>query len=108
MSEQYRSKSWKLQLRHGRASTHYKHFTAIADGVVGKLQEGFECRPGPAVMSIKTWASDADESAHMVRVIGQQIGFSATGKIEVYETEAEQPPGKNPHGYDINFVPYED
>lgn len=59
-------------------------------------------------MSIKTWAADADESAHMARIIGQQIGFSATGKIEIYETEAEQPPGENPHGYDISFVPYDE
>ncbi len=106
MPEEFQSRNWKLELRYGRMVTPYKHFTAIADGVVGELQDGFECRPGPAVMSIKTWATDADESAHMARIIGQQIGFSATGKIEIYETEAEQPPGENPHGYDINFVPY--
>ena len=106
MPEESQSQNWKLELRYGRIVTPYKHFTAIADGVVGELQDGFECRPGPAVMSIKTWATDADESAHMARIIGQQIGFSATGKIEIYETEAEQPPGENPHGYDINFVPY--
>lgn len=86
----------------------YKHSTAIANRVAGKPQDGFECRPGNAVMSMKTWAIDTDESAHMIRVIGQQIGFSASGKIQIYETEPEQPPGHNPHGYDIRFVPYDE
>ena len=108
MPEESQSQNWKLELRYGRMVTPYKHFTAIADGVAAELKDGFECRPGPAVMSIKTWAADADESAHMARIIGQQIGFSAIGKIEIYETEAEQRPGENPHGYDINFVPYDE
>ncbi len=108
MPEESQSQNWKLELRYGRLVTPYKHFTAIADGVAGELHDGFECRPGPAVMSIKTWAADADESAHMARIIGQQIGFSASGKIEIYETEAEQPPRENPHGYDINFFPYDE
>jgi hypothetical protein len=108
MSEESPSNDWKLKLRYGRLVTPYKHFTAIADGVAGELVDGFDCRPGPAVMTMKTWAEDADESAHMIRLIGQQIGFSATGKIEIYETAAEQPPSENPHGYDIKFVPYDD
>jgi hypothetical protein len=107
MPEQSQSQNWKLELRYGRLVTPYKHFTAIADGVAGELQDGFECRPGNAVMSIKTWATDADESAHMIRLIGQQIGFATSGKIEIYETKAEQPPGENPYGYDIQFVPYD-
>lgn len=106
MPEEPLGKNWKLDLRYGRIVTPYKHFTAIADGVVGELEEGFRCRPGPAVMAMKTWASDADESCDMVRSIGKQIGFSTTGKIEIYETDAEQPPGDNPHGYDITFTPY--
>ena len=108
MPRDSQSDNWKLELRYGRLATPYKHFTAIADGVAGELQDGFECRPGPAVMSIKTWAGDADESAHMARLIGQQIGFSVSGQVEIFETEAEQPPGDRPHGYDINFVPYDD
>lgn len=108
MSEESQSQTWKLELRYGRLVTPYTHFTAIVDGVAGELQDGFECRPGNAVMSMKTWAIDADESAHMIRVIGQQIGFSTSGKIQIYETEPEQPPGNNPHGYDIRFVPYDE
>lgn len=108
MSENMESSNWKLELRYGRLVTPYTHFTAIADGVVGELRDGFECRPGPAFMSMKTWAADADDSADMARLIGQQLGFSVTGKIEVYTTEAEQPPGDRPSGYNIGFIPYDE
>ena len=100
-------KNWKLKLRYGKETTPYKHFTAIGDGVVGDLVDGFECQKGPAIMAIKTWATDADESADMLRVIGGKIGFEATGKIEIYETDPEEPPKDNPFGYGINFTPYD-
>jgi hypothetical protein len=100
--------NWKLKLRYGKEATPYKHFIAIGDGLVEDLANGFECRKGPAIMAIKTWATDADESADMLRVIGSQIGFEATGGIEIYETEPEQPPKDNPFGYDINFTPYDE
>ena len=106
MHKESHSNNWKLDLRYGRLVTPYKHFTAIADGIVGQLVDGFECRPGPAVMTMKTWATDTAESGNMIRSIGEQIGFLATGKIEIYETDAERPPSENPHGYDITFVPY--
>lgn len=99
---------WKLHLRYGKLKTAFKHFTVFADGVVGQLEEGFECRPGRAWMAMKTWATDADESADMIQVIGRQIGFFVDGKIEVYASEPEQPPGANPHGYDIGFTPYDE
>jgi hypothetical protein len=101
-------KNWKLKLRYGKESTPYKHFTALGDGVVGNLVDGFECRKGPAVMAIKTWATDADESADMLRVIGGRIGFQASGEIQIYESDAEQPPKERPFGYDISFTPYDD
>ncbi len=59
-------------------------------------------------MAIKNWATDAGESADMLRVIGAQIGFEATGEIQVYETEPKQPPKDKPYGYDINFTPYDE
>jgi hypothetical protein len=68
-------KNWKLKLRYGKETSPYKHFTALGDGVVGELVEGFECPKGPAIMAIKTWATDANESSDMLRVIGRQIGF---------------------------------
>ncbi len=101
-------KNWTLKLRYGKETTPYKHFTAMGDGVVGELSEGFDCEKGPAIMAMKTWAVDADESADMLRVIGGQIGFDATGEIQIYETEPEQPPKENPFGYDINLTPYDE
>lgn len=108
MSEDAPGQNWKLDLRYGRLVTPYKHFTTVADGVAGQLGDGFDCPPGAAVMTMKAWACDADEAAHMIRLIGQQIGFTASGTIEVYETEAGQPPGEHPYGYDISFVPYDE
>jgi len=100
-------KNWKLKLRYGQKTTQYIHFTVLADGIVGDLVDGYECRKGLAIMAIKTWANDAEQSADMLRVIGRQIGFEATGEIQIYETEPEQPPKDNPFGYDINFTPYD-
>ncbi|KFL36246.1 hypothetical protein [Arenimonas donghaensis] len=107
MSDAPSDKHWKLDLRYGRRVTAFRHFTVIADGMAGELGDGFTCRPGPAVMTMKAWAPDADESCAMIRAIGRQIGFTASGPVEIYETEAEKPPGENPYGYDIGFVPYD-
>ena len=78
----------------------------IADDVVGELKDGFECSQGAAYIGIKIWTSNADESADMIKVIGAQIGFEVTGKIEVFVAEPIEPPGNNPYGYDIQFTPY--
>lgn len=99
--------SWKAKLRCGKLVTPFRHFTAIAEGVVGELSSGFVCRPGSAFMGMKTWASSADESTDMVRVISERIGFRVTGRIHIYETEPQQPPRDNPHGYDITFTPFD-
>ena len=103
-------RDWKLKLRYGKVKTpytHYTHYTAIGDGVIEELNQEYECPKGKAFMSIKTWATDTEESADMLRVIGNQIGFKASGKVEIYVTEAEQPPKENPFGYDIKFTPYD-
>jgi hypothetical protein len=102
------TRNWKLKLRYGKETTPFKHFTALGDGVVDELVEGFECPQGPAIMSMKTWASSAGESADMLRVIGGQIGFDALGEIQIYETDPKQPPKGDPYGYDINFTPYDE
>lgn len=44
---------WKLKLRYGKLSTNFSHFTVLADGVAGRLSDGFDCRPGPAWMAMK-------------------------------------------------------
>src|SRR5256885_11615811 len=99
-------KDWKLKL-YGQLQTPYKHFTAIAEGVAGVLAEGFSCPPGNAFMAMKTWSSSAGESADMIRVIGEKIGFRVTGRTQVYDTQPAQPPRANPFGYDISFHPFE-
>lgn len=108
MSATEEEPDWKLKLRYGKTTTPYSHFTAIAEGVVGELVDGFSCRPGPAIMGMKTWASSSDESADMIQVIGRQIGFEVTGDIQIYETEPVKPPGDKPSGYDIQFTPFDD
>lgn len=105
MSEE--APDWKLKLRYGLLTTDFSHFTVMADGLVGKLPEGFSCRPGPAWMAMKAWAQDASEADHMIRLIAGQIGFAVTGKVLVYDTEPAAPPQENPNGYDINFTPYD-
>lgn len=99
---------WKIKLRSGKLQTPYRHFTVIAEGLVeGELGNGFVCRPGAALMAVKTWAASTQKSADMAKVIGRRIGFSVTGQIRVYETEPSQPPENMPLGYDVNFTPFD-
>ena len=101
------NRDWKLKLRYGKTKTEFEHFTTIAEGVVVKLSEGFSCRPGKAIFAMKVWASSINEAADMVRAISGQIGFVLTGKIDIYKTEPSAPPGTNPHGYNIQFTPFD-
>lgn len=100
-------KDWKLKLKYGKIMTSFQHYTVLAEGIAGELEEGFECRPGKAIIAMKTWAFSTDESADMVKVIGENIGFKVTGKIDVYETDPKEPPSDKPHAYDINFTPFD-
>jgi len=97
---------WKLKIKFGKLVTPFKHITVLADGIVGELSDGFHCEPGRAWMSMKTWSTDYDEAADMIKVIGRDIGFEVDGKVEMYDTDAEQPPRDSPYGYDISFAPY--
>lgn len=106
MSVESADKNWKLQLRYGHLSTPFTHYTVIANGLAGALEDGFECCPGSAFMAMNVWTTDADEAADMIRVIGKQIGFDVTGRIQIYDTESEVAPGEHPHGYGIKFTPY--
>ena len=99
--------NWKLKLQSGELSTPYSHYTVLAEGICGDLIEGFSCPKGNAIMGIKVWATDIDEPPYMVKNIGSQIGFEVTGEIQIYETEPEETPRENPHGYDIQFTPFE-
>ncbi len=107
MEEQI-DKDWKLKLRYGKLQTPFQHFTLLAHGIVGDLEDGFSCPTGSAIMGMKVWATDSDEAADMIQVISENIGFTVTGNIEVYSTDPVEPPGDNPHGYDIQFTPYKE
>ena len=99
-------KDWKLKLRYGKLQTPFKHITVIAEGLAGDLEDGFDCPPGNAFMSMKTWAASYEEAADMIQVIGNQIGFKVTGEIQLFDTEPNEPPKGNPYGYDIKFTPF--
>lgn len=101
------NKDWKLKLRYGKTTTPYKHFTVIADGIVGDLSEGFSCRKVKAWMGMKVWASSIDEAGDMIKSIGEHIGFTVKGRIEIYSTEPQEAPEEKPFGYDIQFTPYD-
>ncbi len=107
MTDEAPGNDWKLTLRYGRAATPFQHYALIADGVAGALGDGFECRPGPAVMAMKGWPTDADAAADMRRFTSGRIGFEMAGRIEIHETPPDQPPRENPFGCDICFVPYD-
>jgi hypothetical protein len=101
------STDWKLLLRYGKLKTPFKHFTALAEGVMKKKENDFGCPTGAAWMGMKTWATDTGESTDLIRVIGRQIGFEVTGDIQVYDTEPAQPPREKPFGYEITFTPFQ-
>jgi hypothetical protein len=88
------------------ATTEFQHYTVLAEGIAGNHGEGFTCPAGNAIMGMKVWASSAEEAGYMVRAIGNQIGFTVTGDIQIYDTEPTQPPRENPRAYDINFTPF--
>jgi hypothetical protein len=100
-------KDWKLKLRYGKLKTPFKHYTVIAEGIVGQLVHGFSCRSGNAFMAMKTWSHCPGESADMLVAIGREIGFTVNAKVQIFETNPEQPPGEEPFGYDINFTPFD-
>jgi hypothetical protein len=97
---------WKLKLRYGKLHTPFKHVTLLAEGIVGKLRDGYVCPPGDAFMGMKAWALSDEQAADMIKTIGNQIGFEVTGDIQIYDTEPSEPPRENPYGYDINFTPF--
>jgi len=103
MDEQ--NKNWKLKLRYGKLTTIYKHFTAITKGVV---KEESAYSPGNAFMAIKIWATTYDDAADLVESIAEQVEFIITGKIEIFDTEPQQPPKRDAYGYDLGFTYFQE
>lgn len=108
MAESDSESDWKLRLRYGKLTTPFSHFTILAEGKSSALKHGFKCRPGPAWMGMKAWVESAVEASRMIEAIAADLGFTITGKILVYSTEPQQPPGEIPRAYDINFKPFDD
>jgi hypothetical protein len=101
-------KDWKLKLRYGKLTTPYKHYTAMVPVKINDYIEDLDAQPGTAWAGMKIWATDTDEVSDLVISIGKQTGFIITGNIEIYITEAIQPPEANPHAYNINFSYFEE
>ena len=97
---------WKLQLRYGKLSTRFAHFSLLAEGVLVTEQKEHGCPAGPAFLGLKLWTGTADEATAMGLAIGRQLGFEVTGRVYLYETEPEAPPGEQPFGYNLNLSPF--
>jgi hypothetical protein len=54
------------------------------------------------------WAESSEMAIDMICSIGSQIGFEIVGDIQIFDTEAEQPPKDVPYGYGISFTPYKE
>lgn len=57
---------------------------------------------------MSAWASSIDEAADMIEEVSAQVGFSITGNIEVFESEATEPPRDVPYGYKFGFAPFDE
>ncbi len=101
-------KDWKLKLRYGKLSTQFEHYALLAYGQIFDASNNENSDVGPAIMTMKVWASSHDEAFDMIRDIGEDVGFQVTGRIQLYDTDPEEPPREAPYGYDINFTTYED
>jgi hypothetical protein len=103
MDDKY--KNWKLKLRYGKLLTSYKHFTTITKGTV---EVASEFSPGSAFMAIKVWAITYDDAADLVESVARQVCFTITGKIEIFDTEPQEPPKEDAYGYDLGFTYFQE
>lgn len=100
-------KDWKLKLRYGKLITPYKHFTIIAPVLINDHIVSLNAAPGKAYIGIKMWALDINEATKIIMSVAKEFGFTITGKIEVYSTDAQNPPKDEPYAYDLNFSYYQ-
>lgn len=89
------------------APTGFTHFAIVADGEIMEASEDFGTVPGPAVISMKAWASNTEEAADMIVQISNRFGFKLAGEVEIYVTAPDTPAKDHPFGYDIAFSPYD-
>lgn len=102
------NQDWKLKLRYGKLTTPFTHYIDFATGFIGEMLSQDSGYPvGPAIMGIKIWAKDMQDSVDLLYGIADQIGFTITGDIDVAEMPPEQPPETEPYGYDCTFTPFQ-
>lgn len=101
------TKDWKVRLRYGKLHTPYSHFTLLGAGELTNELTWNDCRPGPAILSMKIWASCQDEAFDVFRSVAHQIEFEIDDKIELYDTDPKNPPKVEPYAYDLMFTPFE-
>jgi hypothetical protein len=101
-------KDWKLKLRYGKVSTPFTHYTLIAPTKIEIYIEEFDADIGTAWVGMKIWATEQGESAKVYKSVAEQIGLIITGNIEIYNTEAVNPPKDKPYAYDIQFTYFND
>ncbi len=97
---------WKLKYKYGIKKTSFKHYTILAPGVSKNIENAFNCPDGKAIMGMKIWAFNSKEAATLFQEVGDQIGFTTTGNIEIYDSDPQEPPQENPSVYNINFTPF--
>ena len=94
-------------LRTRDGDTPYTHYTTVCDGDLLSRVEGFDCRIGPAILSMKCWASDEREAMDLPGAFAQSVNFKIRTKVDLSSTEAEEPSRENPFGYGISLMAYE-
>ncbi len=98
---------WKLKLRYGKLETPFLHFATITEGWFDEAFPEYGCPAGNAVMGLKVWARDDNEAISVTQDFGESIGFSASGRIEVYEVPPDEPPKHEPYVCKWTFHPFE-
>jgi hypothetical protein len=83
------------------------HYTVIADGVLDRFVPGHTCQPGPAMLGLKVWATSALHAASVAQQVGGHVGFTLSGRAEIYKTAPAQPSGGKPCGYDLQLTAYD-
>ena len=59
-------------------------------------------------MAIKIWSTTYDDAADLVESVAEQVEFTITGKIEIFDTAPQEPPKQNAYGYDLGFTYFQE
>jgi hypothetical protein len=86
----------------------FTHYAIVADGRIVEANAEFGTEPGPAVISMKAWASNTEEAVDMIVEVSNRFGFKLAGEIEIYVTAPDAEAKDHPFGYDVGFSRYDD